>query len=377
MLIGWAAWEPGRAPAVPAAASTLAQVPGLEDVRYIVGHEPDMARLRHEIEDTWRRQRQALGAGVGPAATLPDADLLALSGGGDGGAYGAGLLSGWSRAGNRPEFALVSGVSTGGLIAPFAFLGPKYDPLLEAFYTRTPRREIVRTRHLLSAVTNDAIDDTAPLRALIVRFVTRALLDEIGAQYERGRQLWISTVDIDARRRVIWNMTRIAARRDPRALQLFHDVMIASAAIPGAFPPVMIDVTVDGRSYQEMHVDGGAMSQVFVYPPALRLAELSADQGAQRTRRLWVILNTEVVPEWAQTSRRAISIAGRAIDSLIHSQGIGDLYRIYLTCQRDGVAFNLAHIPEDFAAPHREEFDIEYMRALFRRGESDALAGYR
>jgi hypothetical protein len=282
---------------------------------------------------------------------------------------------GWTAQGTRPEFVLVSGISTGALMAPFVFLGPKYDGLLRSFYTATPRDRIVRSRTLLSAVTNDAIEDTAPLRALIAAAVTREFLDEIAAQYVRGRQLWISTVNLDARRRIIWNMTRIAASRDPRAIALFRDVMIASAAIPGAFPPVMIDVEVDGRAYHEMHVDGGAMAQVFIYPPALELARLSAELGGQRERHLYVILNAATRSDWSETGRRAITIAGRAIDSLIHSQGIGDLYRIYLTAQRDGVEFNLAHIPDDFMAPHPEQFDNAYMRALFDVGFRQGKAG--
>jgi hypothetical protein len=376
-LVAWVATTaPRRAPAVPDALTLQAQVPGLADVRYVVGHEDDMRRLREEITAGWARQRLALASPGLPAGALPVAHLLALSGGGDGGAFGAGLLVGWTASGTRPEFVLVSGISTGALIAPFAFLGPKYDRLLRAFYTETPRERIVRRRNLWSAVTDDAIEDTAPLRELIIQVVTRELLDEVAAEYARGRQLWISTVNLDARRRVIWNMTRIAASRDPRALELFRDVMIASAAIPGAFPPVMIDVEADGRSYHEMHVDGGAMAQVFIYPPELRLARLSEEQGARRERRLYVILNTEIGPDWAETGRRAITIAGRAIDSLIHSQGVGDLYRIYLTSQRDGEDFNLAYIPEEFDAPHPEQFDNAYMRALFAEGLRRAEKGY-
>lgn len=371
-----AASAPGRSPAVPAGMTLRAQVPGLGDVRYIVGHEPDMQRLRDEVTATWARQRQALAPADQAPGTLPPAALLALSGGGDGGAFGAGLLTGWTASGTRPEFVLVSGISTGALIAPFAFVGPKYDELLRTFYTETPRDRIVRSRSVVAAVTNDAIEDTAPLRQLIVAAVTREFLDEIAAEYARGRQLWISTVNLDARRRVIWNMTRIAASRDPRAVALFRDVMIASAAIPGAFPPVMIDVEADGRTYHEMHVDGGAMAQVFIYPPALKLAQLSEEQGGRRERRLYVILNSSVRGDWAETGRRAITIAGRAIDALIHSQGIGDLYRIYLTAQRDGVDFNLAYIPDEFDAPHPEQFDNAYMRALFAEGFERAEAGY-
>ncbi|MDZ7621137.1 MAG: hypothetical protein U5O69_01365 [Candidatus Competibacteraceae bacterium] len=139
---------------------------------------------------------------------------------------------------------------------------------------------------------------------------------------------------------------------------------MTSAAIPGAFPPSMIDVEINGQLYQEMHVDGGASAQVFVYPPSLNLKEMERKTGNQRERRVYVIRNSRLDPDWTQVERSTMTIAGRAISSLIHTQGIGDLYRIYLTTQRDGVDFNLAYIPASFNAPHKEEFDTEFMRQL-------------
>src|SRR5262249_53278431 len=149
------------------------------------------------------------------------------------------------------------------------------------------------------------------------------------------------------------------------ALDLFRKIMIASAAIPGAFPPTMIDVEADGHAYQEMHVDGGASAQVFVYPPSVNLAAVSREHGIERTRRLYVIRNARLDPEWSDVERKTLTIAQRAIDSLIRNQGMGDLYRIYTTSQRDGVDFNLARIPATFNAPHKEEFDTAYMKTLF------------
>ncbi|MFO7483974.1 patatin-like phospholipase family protein [Oceanibaculum nanhaiense] len=362
--------------AVPAAMSASATLPGLGEVRYVVDDPADMARLSRDVADTWVRERRWLKSQGIPTQNLPPSNLLALSGGGDKGAFGAGLLNGWSASGERPEFLLVTGVSTGALIAPFAFLGPAYDSRLKALYTEIRRNDIVQLRGVLAALTSDALADTAPLRELLRKHVDRAMLDAIAREYDKGRELWISTANLDARRRVIWNMTRIAASGHPRAVELFHDVMIASAAIPGAFPPVLIEVEVEGRTYHEMHVDGGAMSQVFVYPPSLDLAELSAEKGGERQRRLFVVMNARLDPEWAETERKVLSIAGRAITSMIHTQGVGDLYRIYLTAERDGVDFNLAYIPAEFSAPHREEFDSAFMRALYDEGYRRAAEGY-
>jgi len=274
------------------------------------------------------------------------------------------LINGWTVAGNQPTFKMVTGVSTGALIAPFAFLGPDYDSRLRDLYTNISAEDIMERRNILAVLNSDAIADNGPLKKMIQREYDQALLDAIAAEYYKGRALLVGTADLDARQSVLWNMTKIAASQDPGALDLFHSIMLASAAIPGTFPPVMIDVEVDGKPYQEMHVDGGTMSQVFVYPPSMKMVTEFGD----RSRTVYVIRNSKLDPQWARVDRRTLPIAMRAVSSLIHTQGIGDIYRIFLTCQRDGVDFNLAFIPPEFNVPHREEFDTNYMRALFDLG---------
>jgi predicted acylesterase/phospholipase RssA len=363
---------PVRKNAVPKALTTQAVVPGLADVRYRAGIDRD-AVMREGIESVLREQ--AYLASRGHQGPMPPAVFLAVSGGGDNGAFGAGLLNGWTAAGNRPEFKLVTGISTGALIAPFAFLGPAYDDKLKKFYTSVTPKDILYTRSLLAVITSDAMADNSPLWKLVEREVDQTMLDAIGAEYAKGRLLLVATTDLDARQAVLWNMTRIAASRDAKALELFRSVMIASAAIPGAFPPVMIDVEANGQRFQEMHVDGGTTAQVFVYPPSHRVKELSEQHQLVRERTIYIIRNSRLDPDWAQVERRTLSIAGRAISSLIHTQGIGDLYTIYAITQRDGADFNLAFIPPSFNAPHREEFDTEYMRALFQTGFDMAAKG--
>jgi hypothetical protein len=373
LLLAQGCAGPVREAAVPPTMTAQATIPGLEEVRYRIGI--DNEAIERESIASLRRELAYLAAS-GHRGPLPPAAFLAISGGGDNGAFGTGLLNGWTAAGDRPEFKLVTGVSTGALIAPFAFLGPAYDDQLKRLYTNISPADIVTRRPLLAALTNDALADNAPLWRLIEMEVDQALLDAIAREYEKGRLLVVGTVDLDARQAVLWNMTRIAASRDPKALPLFRSIMIASAAIPGAFPPVLIDVEVQGQPYQEMHVDGGTMSQVFVYPPKLNLKELGRQQGINRERRVYVIRNARLDPEWAQVERRTMSIAGRAISSLIHTQGIGDLYRIYLTTQRDGVDFNLAYVPASFNAPHPEDFDPDFMRALYQTGYEMAVKGF-
>jgi len=201
-------------------------------------------------------------------------------------------------------------------------------------------------------------------------------LDAIAAEYKKGRLLLVATVNLDARYPIIWNLTKIAASSDPKALELFRAVIIASASIPVAFPPVMIEVEAGGQQYQEMHVDGGTMGQVFVYPPSMDLKAAARKAGIERERKLYIIRNSRLDPAWASVERRVLSITDRALNSMIQTQGIGDLYRIFVISQRDGVDYNLAYIPATFNAPKEEAFDPEYMGQLFDMGYEMAAKGY-
>jgi predicted acylesterase/phospholipase RssA len=364
---------PIRKHAVPQTMAEKAEVVGLPGIRYVARAE--MPGFTKDGIESFYRERDYL-AGKGPITQLPPANFLALSGGGDDGAFGAGLLCGWTDSGTRPEFKAVTGISTGALIAPFAFLGSKYDAKLKEVYTQSTPRDILETRVFTAAVFDDAMADNAPLARLLKKYITKEVLQEIAEEHVKGRLLLMATTNLDSRQSVIWNITKIAASGHPKALNLLHKIMLASAAIPGAFPPVMIDVEVEGERYQEMHVDGGAMAQVFLYPPSLKVADESKRAGVVRERNLYVIRNAHLDPDWTEVERRTLDIVGRAISSLIQTQGIGDLYKIYLTAQRDGIQFNLAHIPATFDAPHHEDFDREYMRALFQTGYELARQGY-
>ncbi len=374
MLLALAACAgPVRMNAVPDAQTTEAIVPGIPEARFWV--DVDSESFRQVALQSFQREQAHL-ASTGHSGPLPTASFLSVSGGGDNGAFSAGLLKGWTDHGDRPKFKAVTGVSTGALVAPLAFLGPDYDNTLAEAYTEITSDDIFLARGFLTALFSDALADTFPMAKLIERYVTQDMLNAIAAEYAKGRLLFVGTTNLDARRPVVWNMTAIAASRSPNALPLFREILRASAAIPGAFPPIMVDVEVDGVRYQEMHVDGGALSQVFLYPPSLQLGRESARAHAERERQVYVIRNARIDPEWADVERRTLSIAGRAISTLIHSQGVGDLYRIYLTTQRDGVGYNLAYIGADFDAKHDEDFGQEFMRALYDYGYNLGRDGF-
>lgn len=364
---------PQRLQAVPHEVAKQAEIPGMPGVRYfVVANATELAQAGYEA----LKREQAYLAEQGHTGALGPAVFLAISGGGDNGAFAAGLLNAWTETGTRPEFKLVTGISTGALIAPFAFIGKKYDATLKQVYTMTSPRDVLEKRSLLGGVLSDAMADNRPLLGLTRKFVTDELLKEIAAEYAKGRMLLIGTTDLDSGRGVIWDMGKIASYGGPEALDLFVKVMVASTSIPGAFPPMMIDVEAGGQRYQEMHVDGGVVAQVFAYPVSLRLAEETAMLGVTRERKLYIVRNARLDADWMQVQRATMSIAARAVVSMIQSQGIGDLYRIYATAHRDGVEFNLAFIPSSFRAPHKEEFDTEYMRSLYDTAYEMALKGY-
>ncbi len=365
---------PERLNAVPKDIEAQAEIPGMPGVRYWQGG--DMERLADQgIKSFYSELEQWKAAGnKGP---MPPANFLALSGGGENGAYGAGLLCGWSETGTRPEFKLVTGVSTGALTAPFAFLGSAYDQQLKEVYTTISAKDVLEERGIFAAIWNDAMADNAPLQNLVAKYVNEDMLAKIAAEHRKGRNLFIGTTNLDARRGVIWDIGKLAEYGGPQALELMRKILVASAAIPGAFPPMMIDVEANGTKYQEMHVDGGASAQVFVYPARLHVAEISEAAGVERERHMYIIRNGRLDPDWADTERQTLTIAGRAVSSLIQNQGNGDLYRIYALAQRDKVDFNLAYIPATFDVPLPEPFDHHYMEELFKLGYEKGKAGYK
>ena len=359
--------SPARLAPVPRADVGRAMPLGIENARFFPDRQRDA--LLAEFEQAVERQRQV--AGLAPDAKLPAAELLAISGGGDNGAFGAGVLAGWTKHGDRPEFELVTGVSTGSLLAPFAFLGPAYDEQLKAVYTTITADDIYLERSLLNSIFNDAFADTTPLFEHISKYVDDAMMAAIAEEYRKGRLLLIASTDLDAQIPSIWNVGAIAASGEPGALDLIRNILRASAAVPGFFQPVMIDVEIDGVHYQELHVDGGAIAQMFLYP-----TNIDPNEIAHRQRTAYLILNARDDPEWSDVDRRTLSIASRAISTMIHYSGTADLMRIYYTTQDEGIDYNLAFIGSDFAEKETADFDKAYMNDLFAYAYALASKGY-
>ncbi len=314
----------------------------------------------------------------------PEADFLALSGGGGDGAFGAGILCGWTEAGTRPQFKLVTGISTGALIAPFAFLGPEYDAKLKEAYTTISDKDIYRVPNLLKLLTNlgriESVARTQPMAELLDRFFDDNMIRAIGAEHLKGRRLLVGTTQLDAQRQVIWDMGAIAAYGTPEAFKLFRQILRASASIPVALNPVYIKVKASGQEYDELHVDGGVRAEVMLYEDALNLFTTRKRLGFQipeRPRKLYIIRNAQVGSEYESVKPHIGDIGTRAIGSLTKFQGVGDLYRIYVLAQRDGIDYNLAYIPVDFHPKRASEFDTKYMNEEFNMAYDLARAGYK
>ena len=285
---------------------------------------------------------------------------LILSSGGEDGAFGAGLLNGLSASGKRPDYSVVTGVSTGALMAPFAFAGPRYDDALRDAYTKITSADVFEI-----GATPESFVDTWPLKDLIAKEITPALMADIAAQYRAGRRLFVITTDLDAERSVVWNMGAIAAHGGEEALNLFRTVLLASSSIPGAFPPVLIDVESNGKRFAEMHVDGGVGGQFFVAPAALMAA--TADYRLPATE-LNIVVDSGLQPDFAVVKRSTEAILAQSVGMAVKVDTRLMLDRAYVVAKRSGIGFNVASIPPSFSAPSRGTFDPDYMKALFQTG---------
>ena len=341
---------------------------------------PPMARLVDSASAD--RPRRVAGdiLPAGSDAVEKPKDVLVLSGGAMNGAFPAGLLKGWTESGTRPKFDVVTGISTGALIAPFAFLGSEYDADLERAYTSLKADQIYRLRFLLSAAFSDALADAEPLRQRIKREITDEMLAKIAREHKQGRRLYVGTTNLDTLQLVEWDMGAIAAGGDPQKLSLFRDVLLASCAVPGLLPPVPININIDGKRYSELHADGNVSASLFV--PSQMLAEGPGSDDEQPQygisqqignesgpTNVYVIVAGKLYPERATVQRRLFHVSDVSLKGLIQSQMEGDLQRVYLMTRLTGVQFKLAAIPQDLTTNSNSlSFDPQSMRQVFDAG---------
>jgi hypothetical protein len=339
------------------------------------GHVLVSPRITREVADEFRRR----GAGMHPPGTQPY-QFLALSGGGLYGSFGVGVLCGWTESGTRPRFDVVTGISTGALMATFAFLGPEYDDQLRENMIGVTRGDIARTRSALRIPFADAVFSSRPLARRIEEVITPEMVCEVGKAHAAGRRLYIGTTNIDTRRLVIWDMGAIAARGSPESVALYRDIILASSSIPGAFPPVRIPVEIDGKRYEELHVDGGVSDEVIFR--AFMVADLNRMQGgagcwAPPGSALYVISNGKLYADPSCISPvRVYRLVTSSFRSIIYGKMRDELYRIYLNCLETGVEFRLSAIPKEFRVSSSGSLQLPRsdQHRLFETGRQIGLA---
>lgn len=316
----------------------IAVIPGIPDARFWADSEEDYRRVLGDKNGPW----------------------LALSAGGEDSAFGAGLLNGLSETGRRPEYAVVSGVSSGALLAPYAFLGSSRDGDLKRESSALSAPDVFEDHR-----TAESLLDTWPLREFIGKRITPELLAAIAAEHKRGRRLIVITTNIDNGRPVAWNMGAIAAAGTPESLELFRKILLATSAIPGLFPPVLFEVEANGRRFQEMHVDGGLAATIYVAPDSILLSSSPARFPASQ---ITLILNSKLMVEFAMADRHLVGVLGRSLSIGVKRATRTAATLIGAAARRAGTEFNVAYIDDKFDFPSRGLFDPDYMKALFDVG---------
>ncbi|QQM05650.1 hypothetical protein I8G32_04220 [Rhodopseudomonas palustris] len=298
---------------------------------------------------------------------------LALSGGGADGAYGAGVLNGWSEAGTRPSFSVVSGVSTGALIAPFAFLGSEYDATVREIYTSGIAASLLEDPNPLKAIFGSGLFGNAKMRDLAAKYYDANVVAAVAVEYAKGRQLAIVTTNIDSQRTVIWDMGRIASLGTPESLRLFQDVVAASASVPVVFEPMLITAAANGSQFQEMHIDGGVTAPVLTLPEAFLLR--NAAPAKPENLQLFILINNKVEREFQLVTNSTVEIAARSSSTMLKTQTRSILYNTYAFARRNKFGFNLTYIEGDRPLSPAG-FDTAYMRELFQYGYDRARSGH-
>jgi len=268
------------------------------------------------------------------------------------GAFGVGVLSGWTETGERPVFDVVTGISTGGLIATYAFLGPKYDERLRTTMIGITRADILRGRPAVNLPFANSLYTSRPMAKLIEKEVTPETLAEVAAAHAEGRRLYIGTTNIDTHKLVIWDMGAIASRGTCESADLYRKIVLASSSVPGVFPPVKLEVEVDGQRYDELHVDGGVSDEVIFR--AFMVADLNRSAGMPSAyspvgSTLYVVSNGKLYADPNCTRPRFTRMVSQSLRSIIYGKTRDELYRIYLNCLETGVDFRLTSVRQDFA----------------------------
>jgi len=350
-------------------------ISGMPDIRTDIDN-PDPVVMQKSLIESFKQEGfvNPLGIKIYP--------VLAVSGGGANGAYGAGLLKGWSKEGSRPVFKIITGVSSGSIIALYTFLGKDYDDELEKFFTTNSTKDVMRKKNFFSIIFGDSLMSSAPMAKKISSIVDGKLMARVAEEHKRGRRLFVGTVNLDAQEFVVWDMGALACKGGSDSLKIFRKILLASCSLPMTFPPVHFKVYSEtGERYDEMHVDGGTIRGVFYIDRLTKNMEGAAkvfgiDPSKYRPQ-IYILSNAYMSPNRERVRDSLVDISVRSLDTVVAAANNGDLYRLYAIAKRRGLDFNLAYIPEDFKPHPKELFDKNEMQRLFKRGYDDAVNGYK
>ncbi|MFH1189502.1 MAG: patatin-like phospholipase family protein [Candidatus Omnitrophota bacterium] len=361
--------------ALPPGFTGKVTISGMPDIRSDMDN-PDPVVIQKSLIDSFKEEGpiNLLGTRVYP--------VLAVSGGGANGAYGAGLLKGWSEHGSRPKFKIITGVSSGSLIALYAFLGQDYDGRLEKLFTTISTKDVMVKNNVFKILFGDSLMSSAPLEKKISAIVDGKLMTRVAEEHKRGRRLFVGTVNLDAQEFVVWDMGALACKGGSDSLKMFRKILLASSSLPMTFPPVNFEVSSDsGELYDEMHVDGGTMRGVFYIDRLTKnmegAAKLFGIDPSMYRPQIYILSNSWMSPIRQQVKDNLLDISVRSLDTVVAAANNGDIYRLYATAKRRGLDFNLAYIPSDFKPDSKELFDTKEMQRLFKRGYDDAVNGYK
>jgi predicted acylesterase/phospholipase RssA len=359
-LSACAAW-PER-PTVTANDQALARVGGFGDIRLWVDAEAQ----------TWLEWREAYLSDRSEAGRRDSLEMLAISSGSDKGAFSAGFLKGWSATGTRPTFDVVSGVSTGALIAPFAFLGSGYDPHIEHLYTTIDAHSIYRAAPLKGLLGGPSLASTEPLANLIETYADAALIDAVAREHRLGRRLLVQTTNLDAERGMVWDMGAIAASENPARYALFRQILLASASIPGFFPPVLIDVDNNGVEFSELHVDGGTTSSILAVPPSVLFS--NGNDRSMADGRVTVLYNGDLEPVFRVSEPTVFAILERALTISLKAADQRTIRALQQYAEQNELALDIHSVGKEASNPDVDLFDQQYMQGLFALGEERAAS---
>lgn len=332
------------------ASLALAAVLGCTQTRRLIPFDPPVYEPFVSASDSSKHYSlnpDGTGLIVQASAVRKPREILALSSGGVYGAFTAGVLSGWTASNQRPEFDVVTGVSTGALIAPFAFLGPEYDCRANRLYVGVKAEDIYHFRSWVTIPFRDSLATSIPLKSLIESQITPDLMAKLATEHQKGRRLYVGTTNLDTKRFVVWDLGAIACQPSPKSCTLVRDILLASASVPGMLPPVAIDVEVDGKTYKELHCDGGATSTVFV-PPAVFEGAKEDRSLADPSGRLTVIVAGKLFPDVVAVRRRVLPVLASTAEALLYANTRVELANLASNAKSAGLEYNQIELRQDF-----------------------------